>query len=163
MNKISQWLEAAWAKVRSWTWGGKTALSLLKKAWAFLKWFGAAVADGTFGIVKRPVEIMACATYIVCALGVGLWLGAAWVKTVGMRSHVVVGAADGLDLPAAFTRCKSIANAKHARVIELESELAAIRSATRVSEDKVVETRKPKVVRMKPKRETTFIEDVFGQ
>ena len=77
--------------------------------------------------------------------------------------HMVVGAADGLDLPAAFARCISIANAKHARVLELESELAAIRSATRVSEDKVVETRKPKVVRMKPKRETTFIEDVFGQ
>ena len=162
MRKIWQRLKAAWTKMNAWL-GGRAALSVLKKVWAFLKWFGAGVADGTFGIVKRPVELLACATFMVCALGVGLWLGAAWAKHVGMKSHMIVGAADGIDLPAAFARCKSIANAKHELVLDLEKELAAIRAATRVSEDKVVETCKPKVVYVKAKRAKTFIEDVFGE
>ena len=57
----------------------------LVRAWAWVKWFFACVMDGTFGIVKRPLELMACTTYMVCALVAGLWLGSAWAKHVTVK------------------------------------------------------------------------------
>ena len=142
------------------------AVPFVRKIWAWIAWFFWCVWDGTFGIVRRPVEMMACATYMIGALLTGLWLGSAWAT----HTRVVIRAADSdTPSPAQCTKLAAdmtaLAQAWRERGLQAETELAMLRTARPMSEDKVVEAScEPKVIYkyVKAKKPKTFIENVFG-